>query len=167
MRSVRAAVVSRTGIEINPKVRCPFQTVEAMQKLLHKSFPGSRVPKPDRPDSLPTCKVSRAGAKKARRCVREATKEEWTLRESSRGWGYRKCGKQRTCGRGFLEVWQRKELAADFADVWQIKDLGTVASDERPTAGERLRSGSPLRSQGKGGEVVVGKGVASLHWMWG
>src|SRR6184192_2308182 len=58
MRSVRAAVVSRTGIEIKPKVRCPFQTVEAMQKLLHKSFPGSRVPKPDRPDSLPTCKVS-------------------------------------------------------------------------------------------------------------
>jgi len=63
--------------------------------------------------------------------------------EQSRVEGYRKCGKQRTCGRWFLEVWQRKELAADFADVWQIKDLGTVASDEWPTAGERLRRAPP------------------------
>src|SRR5258708_9384613 len=41
MRSPRAAVVIRTGIEIKPKVRCPFQTVVAMQKLLYKSLPGS------------------------------------------------------------------------------------------------------------------------------
>ena len=41
IRSLRAAVVIRTGIEIKPKVRCPFHTVEAMQKLLCKSFPGS------------------------------------------------------------------------------------------------------------------------------
>src|SRR5215467_95029 len=34
MRSLRAAVVMRTGIEIKPKVRCPFQTVEAIQELL-------------------------------------------------------------------------------------------------------------------------------------
>src|SRR5215472_4687581 len=34
MRSLRAAVVKRTGIEIKPKVRCPFQTVEAMPQLL-------------------------------------------------------------------------------------------------------------------------------------
>ena len=39
------------------------------------------------------------------------------------GGGGRKCGKQRTCGRGFLEVWQRKDLAVDFADVWQTHDL--------------------------------------------
>jgi hypothetical protein len=44
MRSLRAAVVSRTGIEIKPKVRWPFQTVVAMQKLLCKSFPGFGVP---------------------------------------------------------------------------------------------------------------------------
>ena len=79
--------------------------------------------------------------------------------EQSRVEGYRKCGKQRTCGRGFLEVWQRKELAADFADVWQIKDLGTVASDERPAAGERLRSGSTLRCMGESAEVVEEKGL--------
>src|SRR5713101_796922 len=34
MRSPRAAVNIRTGIEINPKVRWPFQTVAAMRKLL-------------------------------------------------------------------------------------------------------------------------------------
>ena len=34
-----------------------------------------------------------------------------------------KCGKQRTCGRGFSEVWQRKELAANFSDLWQAKSL--------------------------------------------
>src|SRR6516225_3655309 len=50
MRSVRAAVVKRTGIEIKPKVRCPFQTVEAIQKLLCQSFPGLMC--------RPTCKVS-------------------------------------------------------------------------------------------------------------
>src|SRR5689334_15573097 len=88
MRSVRAAVVSRTGIEIKPKVRCPFQTVEAMQKLLRKSFPGCLLFKTSRcPNRLPVCKVSRAGAKKARRCVQEATKKEWAWREGSRGMG--------------------------------------------------------------------------------
>ena len=30
IRSLRAAVFIRTGIEIKPKVRCPFHTVEAM-----------------------------------------------------------------------------------------------------------------------------------------
>src|SRR5215470_17878347 len=59
MRSVRAAVVKRTGIEIKPKVRCPFQTVEAIQKLLRKSFPGSPVFRADRPNPLANCKVSR------------------------------------------------------------------------------------------------------------
>src|SRR5215467_3187275 len=41
MRSLRAAVVILTGIEIKPKVRWPFQTVEAMQKLLLRKFPRS------------------------------------------------------------------------------------------------------------------------------
>src|SRR6266568_7401531 len=102
MRSVRAAVVKRTGIEIKPKVRCPFQTVEAMQKLLCESFPGSLLFKTSRcPNWLPVCKVSRAGAKKARRCVGEATKEEGAGGGSSGGGGCRKCGKQRTCRRPF------------------------------------------------------------------
>ena len=49
-----------------------------------------------------------------------------------------KCGKERTCGRGFLEVWQGKDLAGDFSDVWQAKDLRKMekgkwklATDER------------------------------------
>src|SRR5947208_2200327 len=129
MRSVRAAVVSRTGIEIKPKVRCPFQTVEAMQKLLCKSFPGSRVPKPDRPDSLPTCKVSRAGAKKARRCVREATKEEWTRREIGRGWGV-------------SQVWQAKDLREGVFGSVAKKGVscgfrGCVANKRLRNSGER------------------------------
>ena len=40
------------------------------------------------------------------------------------------CGKQRTCGRGFLEVWQGKDLWVVSSDVWQIKDLATVATDK-------------------------------------
>jgi hypothetical protein len=39
------------------------------------------------------------------------------------GYRGRKCGKQRTWGRGFLEVWQRKDLAGNFVDLWQIKHL--------------------------------------------
>ena len=52
--------------------------------------------------------------------------------------GCRKCGKQRTCGNGFLEVWQRKHLAADFSDLWQIKGLAT--GDQRPVTGEDGKS---------------------------
>src|SRR5437588_8715203 len=33
------------------------------------------------------------------------------------------CGKQRTCRRGFLEVWQAKDLQVVSSDLWQIKDL--------------------------------------------
>ena len=46
--------------------------------------------------------------------------------------GCRKCGKQRGCGSGFLEVWQGKDLAADSADVWQIKNLVTGGQDRWP-----------------------------------
>ena len=41
------------------------------------------------------------------------------------------CGKQWTCGRAFLEVWQGKDLAADFADVWQTKGLGKMEKGKR------------------------------------
>src|SRR6266576_717589 len=65
MRSPRAAVVIRTGIEIKPKVRCPFQTVVAMQKLLYKSFPGSLcLESQPFPKLVPICKISwRLGGK--------------------------------------------------------------------------------------------------------
>ena len=39
------------------------------------------------------------------------------------GGGGRKCGKQRTCGSPFLDVWQIKELAGDFLDLWQTQEL--------------------------------------------
>ena len=39
--------------------------------------------------------------------------------------GSRKCGKQRTYGSAFWDLWQAKELRAVFSDLWQIKDLGT------------------------------------------
>jgi len=35
------------------------------------------------------------------------------------------CGRERTCRRANLYVWQRKELRVDFADVWQGKELGS------------------------------------------
>src|SRR5216110_1320926 len=71
MRSPRAAVVIRTGIEIKPKVRCPFQTVVAMQKLLYKSFPGSLcLESQPFPKLVPICKVSwRLGGKQGESCV--------------------------------------------------------------------------------------------------
>ena len=39
------------------------------------------------------------------------------------------CGKQRTCGSGFSDVWQGKDLASSFLDLWQIKDLVTDGED--------------------------------------
>ena len=56
--------------------------------------------------------------------------EKFERRDSKPVWappgGCRKCGKQRTCGRAFLEVWQLKDLQADFADLWQIQDLAVL-----------------------------------------
>src|SRR5215472_1096211 len=60
MRSLRAAVNMRTGIEINPKVRWPFQTVVAMKFLRKQLKDGARV-----------SKGSRAAAKKQEKvCVK-------------------------------------------------------------------------------------------------
>src|ERR1700737_1892815 len=42
---------------------------------------------------------------------------------------FRMCGKQRTCRRAILYVWQGKGLRADFAYVWQGKEL--VPSESR------------------------------------
>jgi hypothetical protein len=33
------------------------------------------------------------------------------------------CGREKTCGRAILYVWQQKELLAHFAYVWQRKNL--------------------------------------------
>src|SRR5262252_10025767 len=74
MRSVRAEVVKRTGIEIKPKVRCPFQTVEAISNLPSCSSgflplpfvppQGSLVFRADRPNLLSICKVSHGWGRK-------------------------------------------------------------------------------------------------------
>jgi hypothetical protein len=48
---------------------------------------------------------------------------------------FRMCGRERTCGRAFLYVWQRKDLEADFLYVWYPKEL--MGSADRK--GERRR----------------------------
>lgn len=55
--------------------------------------------------------------------------------------GTRKCGKQRTFGRAFWEVWQIKNLEGDFADLWQIQDLAAFLKRVGRCAGgiERTR----------------------------
>jgi len=40
------------------------------------------------------------------------------------------CGRERTCRRANLYVWQRKELPVNFADVWQGKELDLLADAE-------------------------------------
>src|SRR5881398_1852548 len=48
------------------------------------------------------------------------------------------CGKQRTCGRGYLEVWQIKDLATVATDKWRVarKDMrNRGAGGTRPLKG--------------------------------
>jgi hypothetical protein len=50
-------------------------------------------------------------------------------RDGGGGW---KCGKQRTYGRGFLEVWQWLDLRGGFSNLWQGKDLAEFSERRRP-----------------------------------
>jgi hypothetical protein len=55
---------------------------------------------------------------------------------------FRMCGKQRTCRRAILDVWQGKELREDFSDVWQGKELGRESGEWRVT-GDKKREENP------------------------
>src|SRR5712664_3430161 len=66
MRSVRAAENRRMGIEINPNVRWPFQTVDAISGSSHSI---------SSPDCCGDCKVSRSGGAIARRISGEDTRK--------------------------------------------------------------------------------------------
>jgi hypothetical protein len=83
---------------------------------------------------------------------------------------FRMCGKERTCGRVILYVWQAKELHAHFSDVWQGKELGREMAcgewasgektEERPRLGDGKnpeRTKSSERDAGNELRVVVAR----------
>jgi hypothetical protein len=42
---------------------------------------------------------------------------------------FRMCGRERTCGRVILYVWQRKDLGGHSLDVWQRKNLPRICRE--------------------------------------